>query len=377
MCFDENTLQAYIDQELDKQICSELEAHLEQCANCRSKLNELKEINDFVNQTIKVPPVDTNEAWFICNKKIAKKKGVFSMIKKYKKYIAAAAAIVFIAASIIYPPVTKVEAHILSLFRLNKFQTIAITPEDIQKVQMQFQQKGISSINLQQFGDIKIFGNDVSQTFQPSEIDKFRSSIGYNISLPQVNGFKIQNLSMEKSKKIQFKLNVDKVNNLIKTFGGTKLFPENLKGKIFTINLGDTARIVMGKGEGQAKSGQYFSVNITKIPEITVPEGVNLNEVRDAIINLPFLPDDIRRQIEAIKDWKSTIPVPIATDGNSNSQVQNITINGNPGILVTHSLKNDNYKDNALVWIKGDVIYSIESFNLSSDQIIEIARTMR
>lgn len=377
MCFDEGTLQAYIDNELDDDTHREVRSHIMQCPRCRSKLKELKEIDSFVSKAMYVPPINTDTAWLMWSKKMMKRRGVFNMVKRYKKYIATAAAIAFIASSIIFQPVRNVEAHLLSLFRLNKFQAVTITPDDIQKMQMQFQQNGINNIDLKEFGDIKITGDQVFQTFQPDEVDKFKASLEYNISIPQADNFKIQYLNIEKSRKIEFKLNVDKVNSLIKTFGGNKLFPESLKGKTFTVNLGDIAYVNMKDAKGQDKNGSFLTMGTVKVPEITVPEGVDLNEVRDAVINLPFLPDNIKKQIAAINDWKNTIPVPLANDNNSSSEAQNVTINGNPGILVVHRLKNQNYQYSTLAWVKGDVIYTLQSSNLQPDQLIQIAQSMR
>ncbi|MDI3310363.1 MAG: zf-HC2 domain-containing protein [Thermoanaerobacterium sp.] len=87
MCFDEGTLQSYLDGEIDESLKEQIKKHLDTCEKCSRKLNELKNLNSFLDKALKTSSIDLNEAWENLNKKINKEeRGVFHMFKKYKKY---------------------------------------------------------------------------------------------------------------------------------------------------------------------------------------------------------------------------------------------------------------------------------------------------
>ncbi|HAA63793.1 MAG TPA: DUF2275 domain-containing protein, partial [Thermoanaerobacter sp.] len=88
MCYDEGTLQAYIDNELDEITAKNVEEHLKTCDVCREKLEELKSINEFTSKALETTNIDLNEAWASFNEKLSennKKGGIFAMFTKYKK----------------------------------------------------------------------------------------------------------------------------------------------------------------------------------------------------------------------------------------------------------------------------------------------------
>ncbi|AST57784.1 anti-sigma factor [Thermoanaerobacterium thermosaccharolyticum] len=380
MCFDEGTLQSYLDGEIDESLKQQIKKHLDTCEKCSVKFNELKNLNSFLDKALKTSSIDLNEAWENLNKKINKEeRGVFYMFKKYKKYIAAAAAVAVITASIALPPIQKVEAEILSLFRLNNFKTVTITPDDIQNIKNKFYQTGNKDIDLKQYGDIKVIGDyGSSKEFSKNNLDKIKSYVGYNFKIPQdVDSFKIRDsIYVEKGQSIEFKLNVDNINNLIKTFGGNKLLPENLNEKTFKIILGNSVHISStDRNESDSSKNISYGLDIMKAPEIIVPDGIDIEKVRDAVINMPFIPDDVRKQIASIKDWKSTIPLPV-TDAET---IKDVTINGNKGIVISRkfdvSSNLEVYSNLALN--DNGVIYLFSGSNISPDELIKIAESMR
>ncbi|TCW42520.1 putative zinc finger protein [Thermohydrogenium kirishiense] len=380
MCFDEGTLQSYLDGEIDESLKEQIKKHLDTCEKCSVKLNELKNLNSFLDKALKTSSIDLNEAWENLNKKINKEeRGVFHMFKKYKKYIAAAAAAAVITASIALPPVQKAEAEILSLFRLNNFKTVTITPDDLQDIKNKFYQAGNKEIDLKQYGDIKVIGDyGSSKEFSKNNLDKIKSYVGYNFKIPQdVDSFKIRDsIYVEKGQSIEFKLNVDNINNLIKTFGGNKLLPENLNEKTFKIILGNSVHISStDRNESDSSKNISYGLDIMKTPEIIVPDGVDIEKVRDAVINMPFIPDDVRKQIASIKDWKSTIPLPV-TDADT---IKDVTINGSKGIVISRkfdvSSNLEVYSNLALN--DNGVIYLFSGNNMSPDELIKIAESMR
>ena len=355
MCYDEGILQAYLDGELDELTLKNIEEHVKTCSTCRKKLEELKLVNEFTANALKTSDIDLNEAWMAFNEKLDnennKRKGVVSLFTKYKKAIAAALIVAFIAASAFSPPLKNAEAKLLNLLRLNKMQVITITPEDITQIQNQFHDKGIKNMSLKDYGEIIKDGSSEGRQISPDELDKVKSELGYEIKLPADENFEIKHAYTSKIEGLEFILKVDKINELIKTFGGTHLFPKELDRKPIIINFGKAIDMDL-----QRKGSEKVQVvlNIVKTPEIVVPEGVDVDKVIDALVNLPFLPENIKRQIASVTDWKETLPIPMGT--SDNTEIKEITIRGNKGILIVE--KSGPYFV-TLGWIENGVMYNL------------------
>ncbi|ABY93963.1 MULTISPECIES: DUF2275 domain-containing protein [Thermoanaerobacter] len=386
MCYDEGTLQAYIDNELDEITAKNVEEHLKTCDVCREKLEELKSINEFTSKALETTNIDLNEAWASFNEKLSennKKGGIFAMFTKYKKAIAAAIVIAFIAASVFFPPLKNVEAKLLNLLRLNKMQVITITPDDMRQIQNEFYRRDIKNIDLKEYGEILKNGGPEGYDVSPNEIDKLKSMVDYEIKLPTDSNFEIEHIYVGKDQGFEFVLNIDKINELIKTFGGTHLFPSELNKKPVILNIGKTVNISM-KDKNASENYRGIHISINNAPEVIVPEGVDVDKVIDALANLPFLPDHLKKQIADVNNWKETLPIPI-TEAQS---VQEINIRGNKAFLITSKYSPDTV---TLAWNENGVMYALSMFGTSSspektdpqirdvniNTLIQIANSMR
>jgi len=355
MCYDEGILQAYLDGELDEITSKNIEEHVKTCSTCRQKLEELKFINEFTANALKTSNIDLNEAWMAFNEKLGKennkRKGVVYLFTKYKKAIAAALIVAFIGASAFFPPLKNAEAKLLNIFRLNKMQVITITPDDMTQIQNQFYDRGIKNISLKDYGEIIKDGSSEGRQISPDQLNKVKSELGYEIKLPADENFEIKHAYTSKIEGLEFILKVDKINDLIKTFGGTHLFPKELDRKPIIINFGKTLGMDLQK-KGSEKV--QVVLDIVKTPEIVVPEGVNVDKVIDALANLPFLPENIKRQIASVTDWKETLPIPMPMENNT--ETKEITIRGNKGILIVE--KSGPYFV-TLGWTENGVMYNL------------------
>ncbi|ADD03297.1 Putative zinc-finger [Thermoanaerobacter thermohydrosulfuricus] len=361
MCYDEGTLQAYLDSELDEITAKNVEEHLKTCDVCREKLEQLKSINEFTSKALKASNIDLNEAWATLNEKLSKnnnKGGMFAMFTKYKKAIAALVVVAFVVSSMLFPPLKNAEAKILNLLRLNKMQIITITPDDITQIQNEFYNRNIKNIDLKEYGEILRSGSYEGYEVSINEIDKLKSDVDYKFKLPTDENFEINHIYVSKGDGLEFKLNVDKINELIKTFGGTHLFPKELNNKPITINVGTSINIDIKEKKDNndtenIKKSIYLTIN--KTPEIVVPEGANIDKVIDALANLPFLPDNLKKQIASVTDWKETLPIPM----DESTNVKEINIRGNTAIILTNK-----YSPNmaSIAWNENGVMYSLSIY---------------
>jgi hypothetical protein len=84
-----------------------------------------------------------------------------------------------------------------------------------------------------------------------------------------------------------------------------------------------------GSAQDYARGNVEF-VGQTRSPQLVVPDGVDAAQLRDVLVNLPFLPQNVRDQLATVDDWQSTLLIP-SVDGSA----RDITIGGTPAVLVS------------------------------------------
>jgi hypothetical protein len=81
--------------------------------------------------------------------------------------------------------------------------------------------------------------------------------------------------------------------------------------------------------------GAFFGTNNEEFaigssgPFVIRAEGASLEEIRSFVLSRDELPEDLRAQLAAIDDWRSTIPVPVPLDGPGWNEVE---VAGRPAV---------------------------------------------
>ncbi|HHV71122.1 MAG TPA: DUF4367 domain-containing protein, partial [Clostridia bacterium] len=158
---------------------------------------------------------------------------------------------------------------------------------------------------------------------------------------------------------INFDLNVKNVNNVLKSLGGTKFLPEEIDNKTFTIKVPMVVQFYIGNGS------QYLNITEAKSPEVIVPQDVDEEQLRLALLDLPIIPQRVRNQLAGINDWRNTLIVP-----NIEGSAEEVRVNGSEAVYIK------NEQGGSLIWQENGVIYTIDS-NLSKEEILKIAVEMR
>src|SRR5665647_350785 len=113
-------------------------------------------------------------------------------------------------------------------------------------------------------------------------------------------GYSGPEISLDSGGTMNFTLNTVNVNQLLQSFGSEKLLPDELNGRTFTVVM--TPQITAaynGAGNSEVVIGQGRS------PEL-LASGSDVMAIRDSLLALPFLPEDLRSQLASINDWQHT-----------------------------------------------------------------------
>lgn len=373
-CLHKGILQAYIDGELDIDLRKEVETHISECESCKDVYNRMKSVDDLVfdkmscyreyfesNSALEFKPfkkVKTPTTESVSDH--GYKTGIVNLIQKYRKAISAACAMVILTTCLTVQPVRAFISDALNMFRVENVKGISFTLDDIYKIRESFtKQQG--KIDLDKLGSIEKKGFETLAI----SVDEAKRISDFAILLPE--GFQKESAYIKNVQPGQliFTLNVKEFNNVMKSFGAKNLLPESIDGKSFTINFFGHMFI-----NYNVKEKQYHLLQM-KSPEILVPAEVDEDKLYHCLVNMPILPENVRKQLKSIKDWKNTAFIPVV-----DSKVEEVGINGAKGFVTEAGSDGNNGISSSVVWYNEGVIYSIGS-NTSKDDIVEFARSMR
>jgi hypothetical protein len=103
------------------------------------------------------------------------------------------------------------------------------------------------------------------------------------------------------------------------------------------------------------------------LPEASIPDEVDLDVLREAILDDPRMPDELADQLGAIENWDNTLPVPVP----EGAEYEDLEIDGNPGFLMSIGREGA-----VLVWTADSTIYFVGG-SVSPDELEQIAESIQ
>lgn len=363
ICPNDGKIQAYIDEELNEVEMIWIQEHISICEKCKERYEKLKSIDSFVFEKFsgygKTEILRSKQTKIRFVKEKINKKGEYNFMNRYKKTIIAASLGVVITSCVAVQPIRAAISNAVSIFRASDIKGINVTLEDIQKLEKEIEAKKMD-INIDKIGKVKQEGGEQKKV----TVEEAKKELPFNLYMPKNMEKRIpQNVNLVGETKIDFTLNVENINSLIKSLGGKKEFPVALNQKNFAVNL--PATVSMEYSDEKT----YITITESKVPEITGPSEEEINEVADALSELPILPANIQKQLKGIKDWKNTLYIP-----NFEGSLEELDINGVKAF--GHFENNGEYKNSGILFLKDGVLVGING-NVDRNEIIEIAKSMR
>ncbi len=379
-CPEEGLLQSYIDNEVDIEEKYDIERHLLNCEYCAAVYKKMKETDDFTKDLMlryrqyvskndspakskagkgKYPGYDYASIEAGNEKNERKGEYLMTYLYKYRKMAAGFCIALLAVVCVNVLPVSAAVTNFLSIFRMENISGINLSATDIQEIQEELS-KNDSYIDLKKFGKLEKLGG----AKQPATISEAEEFMGVPVLQPVTAVSANLEITKVDPQVMNFTLNVDYVNEILRTYGSEKLLPKEIDQKTFALNI--SHRISMK----YKVNGESIYINQTTTPELVVPEGVDAEEVYQSLINLPIIPEELQRQLGAIKDWKNTIYIPV-----TGIETKEVDINGRKGY--TGSKTNEAGKTySAVVWSDQGMIRTVEGY-ASSEEILKIARSMQ
>lgn len=286
----------------------------------------------------------------------ATRKGVLGIMKRYHKALAVAAAVAVVAGLFSIGPVRSFAAQFLQVFRVDRVEVVHFDPADVEELAKALQTYG-GNVDIASFGEFRREENNV---FDRLDADTVRIA-GQSVVLPQQLGPypAAGELKVVPGEKTWIKPRVDGINGFLASLGSSKLMPRSLDGKTFTVNIAPVASKSYRAGDGDVRLFRSVS------PEFTVPEGVEVAQVREALLAVPILPERMRNTLAGIDPFGRTLLVPDFGQSQGGT-VAEVTVNGTGGVFITPGSGGPRPSHSVLIWPQGTVWNALEGdFDLS------------
>lgn len=279
---------------------------------------------------------------------------------KNKKAIALICTAILAVAIINGKTVNAAISKTLSIFRAQDLKGVTVTLDDIQQIQSKLS-TGQGEINLEKMGNIKVQGGQK----KVSSKEDVKNVTDVKVAFPSVLDGVVPSVNVVEPTAIEFTLNVENVNEIMKSYGATKLLPANIDGKTFKIDF--ASQVTMN----YSINNKPITIMETKSPEITVPDDADIDAVYDAVVEMPIIPQRLQSQLKSMKDWKSTLYIPVIE-----SEMIEVNINGAKGYMSKDYGDSEENSESAVIWYDKGIIYVV-SGEVDSEELLKIAKSVK
>ena len=280
---------------------------------------------------------------------------------------AIAAALV---ALLLLPNSGALANQLLSLFRIQQFQPVQVTKQDVQTLSSRpiptFQDMGTLQIQ----SDSLHTQDNLTQA-QAEQLVNFPILVPG--SLPRgISG--TPDFSVIGAGHGTFTFSVSKAHAFfVKNGYGNVNIPANLDGATYDVTT--TAGVVISYGN---QTTTEFMIVEFPSPIVRATGSASLAELRDVALSIPGLPPQLVTQLKQIDLNSGVVPLPIPSGINS----QSITVHGTQGLLLTKNISTTIPQlkkfpaGSAVVWQTRGIIYAVGGTISDTNQLVNSANSL-
>lgn len=287
-----------------------------------------------------------------------------------RNWMAAAVAAVLIAL-LVLPQSSALANHILAFFRVQQFQSVQITKQDLQTLSAH------AIPSLEDLGTLQVQSHSLQIHDNLTETQAAQM-VNFPILLPHYLPRGISDapdFGVLDAGQATFTFNANKARAYFAKNGyGSVNIPANLDGATF--DLTTTAGVVIAYGK---QADTQFIVLEVPSPVVRATGKASLQELRDFVLSLPGLPPGLVTQLRQIDLTSGIVPLPIPSGVDS----QTVTVHGTSGLLLTSNVSTtiEQLKKfpagSAVVWQLHSIIYALGGTVSNTNQLLTSANSLR
>ncbi|WP_400162822.1 anti-sigma factor family protein [Brevibacillus sp. TJ4] len=388
MCREEGFIQAYLDGECGAEEGERFTEHLHSCESCQQKLDELARLEAWskekLDEMLSTPTaplrVDADAAWQRFSEKIGsskktvtmqafnknqatEKRGWKAMKKQTRRWVMGMSAAAVVAVSLSFPQVQAAASDLLSIFRVNKVEFVKLSEEDLRQAEYWISRAEGGEFDLNGIGKVWIDENDQAEQ-RSVWYDSVEEAEQAGVKLPVLpDGVKVTGVDVVDAFTIYMELDVEKANQLFAQLQMKERFDEGLNGERFSMHVPESMSLSITEGDN------HFNYQIVGALQLEAPEGVDLDNLRETVLALPFIPDNVKKQMLAIDNWQQTLPIPyVESDDN---RVKEVKVGGNKGLLFSSDHRTN------LVWQENGTLHYVDGYEVKEEQILNLVEKLK
>ncbi len=394
-CVDSGELRAFLDGELTGADEARVQSHLAGCDGCRIELEALRANASIARSAFDLLAPSTAEMprmqWSQIRERAEDRRirpvtrvwGLSEMFTGFLRFAGGSrvrmatssiAAVVIVALVFTLSPVQTLASSFLSIFRVQKFVAVQVDPSTMKQFQPPSDIGKFTSSN----------DHKVVRAASQAEAEK---ATGLHLPLPAKLPAGLESapraVMVTNASTVTYTPDLKKVRAYLSSIGANNVkLPDNLDGAPITMQMpasemaiylepdlrGNGGVIRDGDGVPVPEAGQKFLyVGATTSPTLSVPDGVDVEQIRNELLKVPGLPTDLVNQLRSISDWRSTMVVPVVK-GTS----REVTVQGQTGLMISQ-------RDGAgtsIIWPSNGAIYAI-SGSYSEAEMLAVANSLK
>jgi hypothetical protein len=265
---------------------------------------------------------------------------------------AVATLILFFAVALTFPSVRAAASDFLSLFRVQKFAAVSVSPQQM-----------------------AILEQLAGQGMMPGEITMIHESSPPPVNSLQEAAFVLgrdlktigslgepQGIFLNGEARMQFLVDLDSSRAILEAVGADPaLLPDSLDGQ--------TIDGTIFAGVHQHWSGGVYLVQMPS-PQVVYPAGLQPQLLGEAMLQLLGMSPAEAARLSRDIDWTSTLVLPVPQDVATFNEV---IINGSSGL----ALSSLNGQENSLIWQQDSHIYLLASQQHTPAELLRLAHSMQ
>lgn len=367
-------LLTYLEAELADHREKDIRAHVEACAACQARLGRLQAQRERVSGTLSAltpaPLEQPNARRALAGLRmtIDKRKGgtMFDQIKnsrRAQRMLAGIAALVVVVGLFALAPVRALARDFLGLFRVERFMVVNVDAERMEQIAEALDESMF-------FGEEEML-EEPGEPVEVGSLDEAAVQAGFRPGKPEGYG-EPTSIQVTGASSRRFTPDVEALRAVFETMGlDPALLPEGIDGQPFEISV--PAGIVQVYDDGAPDRREDFSIMQVPSPSVEVPEGVDVQALGEAMLQLLGMSPEEAARLSASIDWTTTLVLPVPIDA---ATVQEVNVKGTTGLLFDAS----DYEDidgggGALLWQKNGIVTMIVGGDSSID-LLEIAAAL-
>lgn len=265
-----------------------------------------------------------------------------------------------------FPSVRAWAQSVLDMFRVRNFVAVSFDPERMEKL------RALKSDAAMMIFDRKEIQQEPGDPVAQPSAGAASAVAGYTVATPAYlpNGFAPDSVAVTVTGegRARFGVTTSRLREVLAALDLRDVeVPAGLDGQDVSVHLYPVVAQKFSRNRARLALVQSRS------PEVGLPSGVDLARLGEIGLRVLGLDAGEARRMASSIDWRSTLVVPVPVDASSFRQV---TVRGNPGLMVTRAEREGRRGGTVVLWSEGDRVFALEG-TLGEPDMMQVAESVR